>query len=148
MGDVQLFIDELKSWVGTPFSIGDPVKGRSTDCLNYIIKSGADLFPEFKKTFAFVYPMSVRTRFSSNDIPEFIKFLDGNEDVIYERPDKEYKAGDVVIFKYGKLLCHCAVFLGDGYFIDTMKGRSVDIKYFCPQVKMKIEKVFRIRRFD
>ena len=148
MSDVQLFLDELKSWIGTPFSIGNPIKGSGTDCLNYIIKSGSELFPEFKKTFALVYPISVRTKFHAKDVPEMIKFLDGNENVIYERPDKNYKEGDIVIFKYGKFLCHCAVFLGDGYFIDTMKGRSVDIKYFCPQVKANIEKVFRIRRFD
>lgn len=139
-----LFLDELRSWKGTPFVLGIAKKKVGTDCTNFIIQSAITIYPEVSKMVkGFV---QVRPRSVINNIPDYLKEIDPDGKTVCEIEGIDYKPGDIVIFRIGKYLAHCAVYLGDGEFIHSFKGDGVQLIRPAGNWLKQIEKVFRLRR--
>jgi cell wall-associated NlpC family hydrolase len=146
--EVQIFINELKTWLRTPYKKDMAEKGLGADCTNFMLKAAIDVFPDIKKTA--IFPVRVGKRNTLPNIPDYIHYFDPEERILYRKSDLEYKEGDVVIFKMGSRLAHCAVYIGgkNKEFIHCLGIDGVRIVSPPPEERAKIFAVYRLRRFE
>lgn len=99
-------IAEIRSWEGTKWVHGQAIKGRGTDCVQFLTKLG--------KTFGWVpedYEMPVYNKdwalHNSQSVlkAELAKFCDPTS--------YPWKIGDILVFVFGLTASHAAIYIGD-----------------------------------
>jgi cell wall-associated NlpC family hydrolase len=122
-------------WVGTPWVHNQSKKHLGCDCVGFLIGLGreANLIPK-----NFYVPNYHR-------IPRFNSIIDTIEKIesLY-KVDEPYDTEDILIIRYGELICHVALYLGNHTIIhaDNLYGvHVVPINFF----KDKIFAIYRIK---
>lgn len=110
--------EELEGWVGTPFRHWCGVKGEGCDCIHLVQR----VLRQFGKG-----PLTVQHYTPDWHLHNTMELLFEGiaKTVDIERVSLEdLRTGDIVLFKYGKTMSHCAWFV-DGYLYHALYGSRV-----------------------
>jgi cell wall-associated NlpC family hydrolase len=98
---------ELSSWLGTPYRHKSAVKQGGADCIGFLVgvlKNQRVLAPNFKIP---IYPPDWHLHKDREILlNEFLK----RPELFIEVSLDELRSGDIVLFKFGKTLAHCAIY--------------------------------------
>ena len=112
-------IEEAKTWIGTPYHHAARVKGGGVDCAQILIEVYAKvgLIENYETDY---YPMDWALHRSEEKYLENIKR--------YAVETDNPKAGDVVVYKFGRCISHGGIIIDDDHIIHAwMKSGNVTI---------------------
>ena len=107
----QSIIDEITSWIGTPWRHLQCVKGQGVDCVQLIIgvaKNLGWLLPDYNSG---KYPRDYSLHNSESLLIEEIKKL------CVEIKKEDIGIGDILVFVNGKSAGHIGFYVGDGLIV-------------------------------
>lgn len=143
----QVFQQELKSWLGTPYWRNEGIKGRGADCSLFIARSLVQIGVLEKVEKPAYLPRDWQTH-GMQDIflkhfMEHKKFLKAGLDI--ENVIGPYQAGDWMLFSTSmrRLANHSSIYLGDGNVIHATEQNGVIIEKFSKWQK-HLKTVFRL----
>lgn len=102
----QELVNEIKSWIGTPWKHGIALKGYGTDCIQFIvvIAKKAEWIPESYKSPVYNQDWALHNS-RSLLLDEVMKFAS----LVTGKPI----TGDILIFRYGKCGSHAGICIGE-----------------------------------
>jgi len=129
----------LESWLGTPFRHAAMVKKAGVDCIHFV-KGALDetgvRTPKVPK-----YPKDWHIHQTENLM---INGLNG-AGCFELQPDVNPKNGDIIVFHYGKVESHVAIFF-EGNLYHALSGASVVKSDYKEQfLRSKVRKVYRVK---
>ena len=134
--DEKTLLQEIESWIGTPWIHGQSLKGVGTDCVRFICSIGKFagwvapdyIVPVYNQDWALHNTVSIL----ETEIQKFARAV--------SRP---YQIGDVFLFVYGKCASHAGFYIGKGNMIHAYQRRGV-IKSPVRHYMNKFHSVWRV----
>ena len=100
------FLEEVSSWLGTPYKYGTSIKGRGTDCSGFV--SGV-----------YINAYNIKLNRSSSSMVQDVNKVKRNE----------LECGDLLFFANEKgSIYHVAIYLANDVFIHSATSRNVGVK--------------------
>lgn len=134
--DKSEVIQEVRSWIGTPWKHGVALKGFGTDCVQFLLT--------IAKTAGWV-PGDYRIQKYTQDW-----MLHNNESLLIPELEKyasivnSMEVCDILAFKYGRCASHVGIYVGEGKMIHAHIRHGVEEDY-VKKYKDKLVSVWRIK---
>lgn len=143
MSYVQAFIDEVKSWVGTPYKMrmSHCSKGGGANCAEFVQYAlQASLPPEIVPPRKFDHVKLLRTR-ENVVLPYMLGFC-------REVSIEELRLGDIVVLAYADIPVQPAVYVGNNEFIYCTRDMGVHKEQLPRNFRERIATVLRPYIFE
>ncbi len=115
----ERLVRECREWIGTKWAHGVALKGYKTDCVQFIVAVYQRLG---------LLDPAFRTRKYARDWA-----LHNSESALLAELEKhavkvglkEFRIGDIVVFRYGRCASHAAVYIGEGRIVHAVIRKGV-----------------------
>lgn len=133
--EVQRFIEEVRSWIGTPFMHAGRVKGVGADCVGILIESARalGLLGDYQNV---NYSTTVDTAYLLAEMCKFCRLV----------PPRERKPGDILLFSVKGNAQHTGVLVSENTFVHAYQsaGKVVESE-LEPVFARSLVAVFRVK---
>lgn len=109
----EQIIQEIKSWIGTPWAHGVALKGYKADCLQFIVEvyKNLNFLPHNFKTIKYNKDWALHN--SESKLLEIIKNYG------YKVAVDKLQVADVLLFNFGRCAHHAGLYIGKGKVVHT-----------------------------